>query len=203
MATILAYTSPALGHLYPIIAVTRELQARGHHIVIKTLADGLDTARHLGFAAIAIDPRIENVAMHDWRAPNARAALDATMAVFGERALLEVDDARRAVTDYHRRRELLGSRLRRRRGWPELGDAVALHAVPPVPRCATLRSGTLAMDRAGRAPSRRAVAPPRHRSPGAGDDVVPQRRSHRSTGVPSKQCRRIRLPRTPRVGSHC
>jgi MGT family glycosyltransferase len=100
MATVLAYTSPALGHLYPITAVMRELHSRGHHIVVKTLAAGLETTTQLGFTSAAIDPRIEGIAMRDWRAPNARAALDATMAVFGERALIEVDDAREAVADY-------------------------------------------------------------------------------------------------------
>jgi MGT family glycosyltransferase len=100
MGTILAYTSPALGHLYPIIAVLRELQSRGHHIVVKTLAEGVETTGRLGFTSAAVDPRIEDIAMRDWHAPNARRALDATMAVFGERAILEVDDVREAITNY-------------------------------------------------------------------------------------------------------
>jgi MGT family glycosyltransferase len=100
MATILAYTSPALGHLFPIIAVLREMQSRGHRVVVKTLAEGREITTRLGFTHAAIDPGIEDIAMRDWRAPNARAALDATMAVFGARALLEVDDARAAITEY-------------------------------------------------------------------------------------------------------
>lgn len=79
MATILGYTSPALGHLFPIVAVLRELQARGHRVVVKTSAEGVDTTERLGFTSAAIDPR---------------------MAVFGARALLEVDDAREAIAEF-------------------------------------------------------------------------------------------------------
>ncbi|TPG25222.1 nucleotide disphospho-sugar-binding domain-containing protein [Mycolicibacterium hodleri] len=100
MSTIAAYTSPALGHLYPMIAVLLELQSRGHRIVIKTLAEGVPLAQSLGFDATAIDPRIDDVAMQDWMAPNARRALDATMAVFGARALYEIDDAREVLDTY-------------------------------------------------------------------------------------------------------
>ena len=59
MATILAYTSPAFGNLFPIIALLIELQRRGHHIVVKTLGGGVSTTSDLGFEASAIDSRIE------------------------------------------------------------------------------------------------------------------------------------------------
>ena len=41
MATILAYTSPAFGNLFPILALMIELQRRGHRVVLKTLDDGV------------------------------------------------------------------------------------------------------------------------------------------------------------------
>ena len=41
MATVLAYTSPALGNLFPMVAVLSELHRRGHRIVLKTLRDGV------------------------------------------------------------------------------------------------------------------------------------------------------------------
>jgi MGT family glycosyltransferase len=100
MATILAYTSPSLGHLFPIAALLIELQRRGHRIAVKTLAAGLDTAGELGFDAEAIDPRIEEVAMTDWAAPNVRAALKVTMGGFARRADSELDDLRTAIDAY-------------------------------------------------------------------------------------------------------
>jgi len=100
MATILAYTSPALGHLYPMTALLMELQRRGHHVAVRTLADGVPTALAVGFDAEPIDSRIERVPMTDWTAPNSRAALKITMGVFAERAQYEIDDARSAVESH-------------------------------------------------------------------------------------------------------
>ena len=49
MATILAYTSPALGHLFPFSALLLELAARGHKIHLRTLSTGVEMGRKLGF----------------------------------------------------------------------------------------------------------------------------------------------------------
>ena len=97
MATILAYTSPAFGNLFPIIALLTEMQRRGHRVVVKTLRDGVSTARDLGFESSAIDPRIEAAVMTDWMASNSRAALMLAFEVFGRRAAFEVDDLRGAI----------------------------------------------------------------------------------------------------------
>src|SRR3982074_1092093 len=94
MATILAYTSPALGNLYPIVALLIELQRRGHRIVLKTLAGGVSTGLDLGFEASPIDGRIEATVMTDWMAPNSRTALKVAFDIFGERAAYEVEEAR-------------------------------------------------------------------------------------------------------------
>ncbi len=61
MATILAYTSPALGHLLPMSAVLSELSRRGYNIHLRTLSGGVDIGRSLGFTAEAIDPGIEAI----------------------------------------------------------------------------------------------------------------------------------------------
>lgn len=97
MATILAYTSPAFGNLYPILALLAELHQRGHRIVLRTLADGVPIGARLAFDSSAIDPQIEAVAMIDWMAPNSRAAIKTAFDVFAERAAYEVDDLLAAV----------------------------------------------------------------------------------------------------------
>jgi MGT family glycosyltransferase len=99
MATILAYTSPAMGHLYPISALLVELRNRGHVIALRTLAAGVETGHELGFATEAIDPRIEATVHDDWTAPNPRAALKLAMDVFARRAVHEVGDLRAAIAD--------------------------------------------------------------------------------------------------------
>lgn len=97
MATILAYTSPARGNLYPIVALLIELQRRGHRIMLRTLAAGVPTGRALGFEASAVDRRIEDSVMTDWMAPNSRTALKVAFGVFGQRAAYEVEDVRGVI----------------------------------------------------------------------------------------------------------
>ncbi|MDV3128486.1 glycosyltransferase [Mycobacterium sp. 21AC1] len=101
MATILAYTSPALGHLLPMSAMLSELAGRGHEVHVRTLSAGIDIGRQLGFSTEKIDPRIEAMRMDDWKAGNPRAALKRGVAVFGRRAPIEVADLGDAVGHVH------------------------------------------------------------------------------------------------------
>jgi len=68
MARILAYASPALGHLFPLAPILLELQRRGHAVALRTLAAGVDHMREAGLDAAAIDERIETIALDDYRA---------------------------------------------------------------------------------------------------------------------------------------
>ena len=98
MATILAYTSPALGHLFPFSALLSELSGRGHTIHLRTLSTGVEMGRRLGFSTDTIDPRIEAIVHDDWKASNPRAALKRAVDVFCRRAAYEVADFTDAVT---------------------------------------------------------------------------------------------------------
>jgi UDP:flavonoid glycosyltransferase YjiC (YdhE family) len=98
MATILAYTAPALGHLFPFSALLSELSRRGHKIHLRTLSAGVDIGRRLGLATEIIDPRIEGIVHDDWRASNPRAALKRAVDVFCQRAAYEVADFTDAIT---------------------------------------------------------------------------------------------------------
>ena len=101
MATILAYTSPALGHLLPISALLSELSRRGHTIHLRTLSTGVEIGQRLGFTTDAIDPRIEAIEHDDWKATNPVAALKLSVAVFGRRAVHEVTDLADAIARVH------------------------------------------------------------------------------------------------------
>ena len=96
MAVILAYTSPALGHLYPFCALLQELAARGHQVQVRTLADGVRLCRQLGFEAEPVDPRIESLHNADSVGGVLRAASD-TVRTLTDCAALEVGDIDRAV----------------------------------------------------------------------------------------------------------
>jgi len=97
VATILAYTSPALGHLLPMSALLSELSSRGHRVQVRTLSTGVLIGRELGFAADAIDPRIEAIELEDGEEANPRAALKSGVATFGQRAVHEVADLGDAI----------------------------------------------------------------------------------------------------------
>lgn len=97
MAVILAYGSPALGHLYPLAALLKELRQRGHHVHLRTLADGVPAMRAIGVHGEAVDPRIEAISGRDWLARNALGVLKTTIDVLCRRAVIEVDDLRLAM----------------------------------------------------------------------------------------------------------
>jgi MGT family glycosyltransferase len=101
MATILAYTSPALGHLLPISALLSELSRRGHTVHVRTLSTGVEISHRLGFTTDAIDPRIERIELDDWKATNPVASLKLSVAVFSQRARHEVTDLAEAVAHAH------------------------------------------------------------------------------------------------------
>ncbi|HNE89931.1 MAG TPA: glycosyltransferase [Actinomycetota bacterium] len=97
MSTILAYTSPARGHLYPLTSILLELQARGHDICVRTLSSEVDAMRDLGFQAEPVDPAVESIALHDWQHRSQPKALAASVQTFVDRARFDASDLERAI----------------------------------------------------------------------------------------------------------
>ncbi|MFT4050124.1 MAG: glycosyltransferase [Solirubrobacterales bacterium] len=89
MSKILAYTSPALGHLYPLTPVLKELVAGGHEVILRTRADCVEMMRGFDVDAAAVDQQIENLELDDWRASNPRKALELSVGLLAERAQYE------------------------------------------------------------------------------------------------------------------
>jgi MGT family glycosyltransferase len=97
MATLLAYTSPARGHLYPLVPSLLELQRRGHRVVVRTMADEIDRLLGLGFEAGPIAPEIEEVPHNDYSARTPIGALRLGVRTFAARARIEVPDVQAAI----------------------------------------------------------------------------------------------------------
>lgn len=97
MARVLAYTSPARGHLYPLVPILDELHRRGHEIHVRTLGAEVERLLARGFRAEPIDRRIEAIEHDDWKAKGARASLAASTAVFVARAPHDAADLRTAI----------------------------------------------------------------------------------------------------------
>ncbi|HEX8754195.1 MAG TPA: nucleotide disphospho-sugar-binding domain-containing protein [Solirubrobacterales bacterium] len=94
---ILAYTSPARGHLNPMMGPLLELRDRGAEVEVRTLAAAVDAVRDAGLRCEPIDPAIEAVRMDDHRAGSQVRAGERAFAVWAERARLEVGDFEAAL----------------------------------------------------------------------------------------------------------
>lgn len=97
MARVLVYTSPARGHLYPILGPGIELAARGHDVHVVTLAAEVELVRSLGLSAEAMDPQVEAREMDDYKGANPIQALVRSVAAFSERAMFDRADLGAAI----------------------------------------------------------------------------------------------------------
>ena len=101
MARVLAYTSPARGHLYPLTPILVELRRRGHDVAVRTLASEVQLMRDQGFTAEPISERVEAIGHDDWQAGNARAALAHSVATFVARSEHDAPDLQDAIATAH------------------------------------------------------------------------------------------------------
>jgi UDP:flavonoid glycosyltransferase YjiC (YdhE family) len=99
MARVLAYTSPARGHLFPLTPILDELQRRGHDVTVRTLASQVPLMASRGFAAAPISAQVEGIELQDWRARSPQQALAASVRGFCARAEFDAVDLRDAIRD--------------------------------------------------------------------------------------------------------
>lgn len=97
MARVLAYTSPARGHLYPLTPILDQLHARGHEIALRTLGSEVSTMQSRGFETTAISESVESIEHEDFTARNSRAALAKAVDTFADRAAFDAPDLQMAV----------------------------------------------------------------------------------------------------------
>lgn len=96
MARILAYTSPARGHLYPITAVLDELRKRGHQIALRTISSEVEPMRSRGFDVEALPPAVEE-GHDDYLARTPSGALKRALRTFAKRAEHDVPAMQAAI----------------------------------------------------------------------------------------------------------
>jgi len=97
MARMLIYTCPGSGHVYPPIATAIALRDRGHGVIIRTARASVDALQRLDLAAAPIDPRIEAIALEDWKARTSIGALVSACETFARRARYEIPDLQAAI----------------------------------------------------------------------------------------------------------
>ncbi len=94
---VLAYTSPARGHLYPIVPILTELRLRGHDVALRTLASEVAPVRELQIETAPVSPRVEAIELDDYQARSQAARGKRALAVFLARAEPESHDLRAAI----------------------------------------------------------------------------------------------------------
>jgi MGT family glycosyltransferase len=76
MSTYYAFTSPAAGHLFPMVPGLLELQARGHDVHLRTAPELVDAARCAGLRNVeSVDPRILEFEATDYEAASPKERL--------------------------------------------------------------------------------------------------------------------------------
>jgi MGT family glycosyltransferase len=75
MSRFLVYTSPAAGHLLPLVPGVLELRRRGHEVRVVCAADDVEPMRAAGIDAVACDPRIQEIQLTDHAAKSDKERL--------------------------------------------------------------------------------------------------------------------------------
>ncbi|MGH2913400.1 MAG: glycosyltransferase [Solirubrobacteraceae bacterium] len=96
MARILAYTSPARGHLFPLVGILDELHSRGHTISLRTLFSETELMRARGFDCEPLDPAVED-GHDDYLARTPQGALKRALRTFARRAEIDAPAILRAI----------------------------------------------------------------------------------------------------------
>src|ERR1700712_379169 len=94
---VLAYTSPARGHLNPMVGPLLELRRRGAEVHVRTLASQVEALRAAGLAAEPLSPAIEAIRHNDHSARFQIEAGRRSFATFGAPAPHEVPDFEAAL----------------------------------------------------------------------------------------------------------
>ena len=97
---ILAYTSPARGHLYPVVPILDELARHGHSIAVRTLASQVGLMAERGFDAAPIAPAIEAIEHDDYLGRTPSGRLKRSLATFAARSTHEIGDLRAAIAEH-------------------------------------------------------------------------------------------------------
>jgi MGT family glycosyltransferase len=100
MARVLVYTTPGPGNIYPVVPTLLELRERGHELRVYTRDTEADRLRSIGLTAAAIDPRIHEIEIDDYRA---RSQIDASVRLLralAARGEIEIETVTAAVGEW-------------------------------------------------------------------------------------------------------
>jgi MGT family glycosyltransferase len=99
MARILVYQSTAPGNVFPAVDMLLELHRRGHELYLRGSATDVERLGAKGIHSGAVDPRIEQIEIDDWRGRSQVDALRRLVRWYAALAELELPDLRGAISE--------------------------------------------------------------------------------------------------------
>lgn len=99
MKNVLIYTSPARGHLYPMIDVAIELRERGDDVTIQTLSGEKKSVESEQLRHRSISPKIESLELEDYKESNPISQIKSAFSSWLSRAPYELEDLQRSVDE--------------------------------------------------------------------------------------------------------
>ncbi|GAB4343579.1 MAG: glycosyltransferase [Calditrichia bacterium] len=92
MKTVLIYTSPARGHLYPIMDIALELKTQGYRVVVQSLKAERPVVEAEGIEYLDISPAIEALPLEDYQESNPIRQIKSAFQTWAKRAAFEIED---------------------------------------------------------------------------------------------------------------
>ena len=99
MSKVLVYTSPARGHLFPVMDIALALRRRGHDVHVRTIASDVDVVSAAGLTAKPIARAVEERTIDDWQAKSPIGGIQRAIAAWVDRAHHEIDDLKSAIAE--------------------------------------------------------------------------------------------------------
>ena len=97
MNTVLIYTSPARGHLYPMMDIAIEFRNEGYEVIVQTLSNEKEHVEKENIQHIPISKVIESLELEDFKENNPVAQFKAAFRCWLSRAPHEIADLRHSV----------------------------------------------------------------------------------------------------------
>ena len=97
MKNVLIYTSPARGHLYPMMDVAIELRDRGYDVTVQTLSGEKKSVESEHLRHRAISPKIESLELEDYKESNPISQIKSAFSSWLSRAPYELEDLQASI----------------------------------------------------------------------------------------------------------
>ncbi len=100
MRSVLIYTSPARGHLYPMMDIAIELKNQGYKVIIQTLENEKGHVENEGIKHLSISPAIEALTLDDYKEANPISQFKTAFKCWLSRAPYEIKDLQKSTSVY-------------------------------------------------------------------------------------------------------